>query len=234
MTAGGARTLIRGARVFDGERLREAAHGADYLKLYLEDPVWYGSPGMSAATVDALVAAAHARGMLTIAHADSAATARMFIQAGGDALAHVLGDLEVTPAFRADLRRRPAFVIATLRVAAVLSAAQASLLEADQHELAGHPGLEPFLDAASRAVFTRPGLLPKPAPASRPRDWRPAGSTSAARCASWPRCTRPACRCSPGPTPTTPIPSTPTRSWTPSPGTASRCTTNWNCWAGPG
>jgi imidazolonepropionase-like amidohydrolase len=137
----------------------QAAHGADYLKVYLEDPVWYGSPGMSAATVDALVAAAHARGMLTIAHADSAATARMFIQAGGDALAHVLGDLEVTPAFLADLRRRPAFVVATLRVAAVLSAAQASQLEADQRELAGHPRLEPFLDEASRAVFTRPGLL---------------------------------------------------------------------------
>ena len=78
---------------------------------------------MSAATVEALVAAAHARGMLAIAHADSAAMARMFIQAGGDALAHVLGDLEVTPAFLADLRRRPAFVIATLRAAAVLSAA---------------------------------------------------------------------------------------------------------------
>lgn len=91
-----------------------AAEGADYLKIYLEDPAWYASPALSAGTVRALVAAAHARGMLAIAHADSPAMARMFIQAGGDALAHVLSDLDLTPAFLADLHRRPAFVIATL------------------------------------------------------------------------------------------------------------------------
>jgi imidazolonepropionase-like amidohydrolase len=91
----------------------------DYLKVSLEDQAWSGSPGMSAATVGALVAAAHARGMLSMAHADSAATARIFNQAGRDALAHVLGDLEVTPEFLAD-PRGPAFVIATLRAAAVL------------------------------------------------------------------------------------------------------------------
>src|ERR1700689_1185957 len=46
----------------------QVAHGADYLKIYLEDPAWYGSPVLSSATVRALVAAAHARGMLAIAH----------------------------------------------------------------------------------------------------------------------------------------------------------------------
>jgi imidazolonepropionase-like amidohydrolase len=136
-----------------------AAEGADYLKVYLEDPAWYGSPALSAATVRALVAAAHAHGMLAIAHADSAAMARMFIQAGGDGLAHVLADLEVTPAFLADLRRRPAFVIATLRATAIVSAAQADQIEADQRELASHPRLGPFLDQPTWAAFTRPGLL---------------------------------------------------------------------------
>jgi imidazolonepropionase-like amidohydrolase len=97
--------------------------------------------------------------MLAIAHADSAATARMFIQAGGDALAHVLGDLDLTPAFLADLRRRPAFVIATLRATAVLSAAHASEIDADQRALARHPRLGPYLDEPTRAAFTRPGLL---------------------------------------------------------------------------
>ena len=137
----------------------QAAHGADYLKIYLEDPAWYASPALSLATVTALVAAAHARGMLAIAHADSAAMARMFIQADGDALAHVLADLEVTPAFLADLRRRPAFVIATLRATALLSAAHAGRIEADQRELARHPRLGPYLDPPTRAAFTRPGLL---------------------------------------------------------------------------
>ena len=137
----------------------QAAHGADYLKIYLEDPAWYGSPAMSAATVRALVEAAHSRGMLAVAHADSAAMARMFIQAGGDGLAHVLGDLDLTPAFLADLRRRPAFVIATLRATAVLSAAHATEIEADQRGLARHPRLGPYLDEPTRAAFTRPSLL---------------------------------------------------------------------------
>jgi imidazolonepropionase-like amidohydrolase len=137
----------------------QASHGADYLKVYLEDSAWYGSPAMSAATVRALVTAAHARGMLAVAHADSAATAHMFIQAGGDGLAHVLGDLDITPAFLADLRGRPAFVIATLRATAVLSAAHATEIEADQRELARHPRLGPYLDEPTRAAFTRPGLL---------------------------------------------------------------------------
>jgi imidazolonepropionase-like amidohydrolase len=137
----------------------QSAHGADYLKIYLEDPAWYGSTALSAATVRALVAAAHGRGMLAVAHADSAIMAHMFIQAGGDGLAHVLGDLDVTPGFLADLRRRKAFVIATLRATAVLSAAHATEIEADQRELAGHPRLGPLLDEPTRAALTRPGLL---------------------------------------------------------------------------
>jgi imidazolonepropionase-like amidohydrolase len=136
-----------------------AAEGADYLKIYLEDPVWYGSPALSPATVRALVTTAHSRRMLAIAHADSATMARMFIQAGGDALAHVLADLDVTPAFLAGLRRRPAFVIATLRATAVLSAAHAAQMEADQRDLARHPRLGPYLDPPTRAAFSRPGLL---------------------------------------------------------------------------
>jgi len=137
----------------------QAAHGADYLKIYLEDPAWYGMPALSADTVRALVAAAHGNGMLAVAHADSATMAHMFIQAGGDGLAHVLGDLHITPAFLADLRRRPAFVVATLRATAVLSAAHAGEIDADQRDLARHPRLGPYLDEPTRAAFTRPGLL---------------------------------------------------------------------------
>jgi imidazolonepropionase-like amidohydrolase len=135
------------------------ADGADYLKVYLEDPAWHGEPGLSAATVRALVAAAHSRGLLAIAHTDSAATARLFIQAGGDALAHVLCRLDLTPAFLAGLRSRRAFVIATLRATAVLSGAHAHEIEADQRDLATHPRLAPFLDPPTAAVFKRPGLL---------------------------------------------------------------------------
>jgi imidazolonepropionase-like amidohydrolase len=144
------------AAAFVRDRLAE---GADYLKVYLEDPVWHGHPGLSADTVRALVAAAHSRGLLALAHADSAAMARMFIQAGGDALAHVLCGLDLTPAFLASLRQRRTFVIATLRATAVVSDAHAPQIEADQHDLATHPCLAPFLDPPTAAVFTRPGLL---------------------------------------------------------------------------
>jgi imidazolonepropionase-like amidohydrolase len=137
----------------------QVAEGADYLKVYLEDPAWNGGPSLSADTVRALVAAAHARGVLAIAHADSAAMARMFIQAGGDALAHVLGGLDLTPAFLADLRARAAFVVATLRATAVVSEGHAAEIETDHRELATHPRLAPFLDPPTRATFTRPGLL---------------------------------------------------------------------------
>lgn len=137
----------------------QVAEGADYLKVYLEDPAWGGSDGLSSDTVRALVAAAHARGMPAIAHADSAAMARMFIRAGGDALAHVLGGLDLTPAFLADLRARPAFVVATLRATAVVSDTHAAEIDADHRELAAHPRLAPFLDPPTTATFTRPGLL---------------------------------------------------------------------------
>jgi imidazolonepropionase-like amidohydrolase len=135
------------------------AEGADYLKVYLEDPAWRGGDSLSADTVRALVAAAHSQGLLAIAHADSAAMARMFIEAGGDALAHVLSDLHLTPAFLADLRRRRAFVVATLRPTAVVSDTHAAEIAVDQHELATHPRLVALLDPPTRAAFTRPGLL---------------------------------------------------------------------------
>jgi imidazolonepropionase-like amidohydrolase len=50
-------------------------------------------------------------------------------------------------------------VIATLRATAVLSAAHAGLIEADQRELARHPRLGRYLDELTRTVFTRPDLL---------------------------------------------------------------------------
>lgn len=65
------------------------AEGADCIKVYLEDPRWFGHPGLSPATVQAVVKAAHAHGRIAIAHAGITAMAAMFSDAGGDALAHV-------------------------------------------------------------------------------------------------------------------------------------------------
>ena len=81
------------------------AEGADYIKVYLEDPRWFGRPGLSAATVRAIVRAAHTLGKLVLAHTDSAAMSRMFIELGGNALAHVLGDLDLDPALLVQLTK---------------------------------------------------------------------------------------------------------------------------------
>ncbi|MFI5843229.1 amidohydrolase family protein [Catenuloplanes sp. NPDC051500] len=52
------------------------AEGADYIKIVVEDPRQPGTTGLPAETVTALVEAAHARGLLTVAHAVTAATYR--------------------------------------------------------------------------------------------------------------------------------------------------------------
>jgi imidazolonepropionase-like amidohydrolase len=135
------------------------ADGADYLKVYLEDPRWHGNRGLSAATVRALVTAAHQHGLLAVAHADSAAMAHLFLDAGGDGLAHVLSGLRLTPAFAARMRGDGAFAVATLRATAVLSGDYAQRAEADLRALLEHPRLGPFLDPATRRELTCPGLL---------------------------------------------------------------------------
>ncbi|WP_033337841.1 amidohydrolase family protein [Catenuloplanes japonicus] len=63
------------------------AEGADYIKIAVEDPRQPGTTGLSPATVTALVEAAHARGLLTVAHAVTAATHR--IASVADVVTHV-------------------------------------------------------------------------------------------------------------------------------------------------
>lgn len=130
------------------------AEGADYIKVYLEDPRWFSTPGLSAGTVRAIVRAAHARGKLVIAHTDSAAMSRMFIELGGDALAHVLGDLDLDPALLVQLSKAGRFVVPTLRVTAVPSAQFAGTVDAMMRDLIAHPRIGPYLDAPTREILS--------------------------------------------------------------------------------
>jgi imidazolonepropionase-like amidohydrolase len=127
------------------------AEGADYIKLFLEDGQRYGRTSLSPDTVRAVIAAAHRHGRLTLAHTDSAATARMFLAAGGDGLAHVLSDI--------DLSCRPRFAIATLRVTAVMSAAAAREVDQSLRTLLSHPQIGPYLDPSDRQALGDPGQL---------------------------------------------------------------------------
>lgn len=74
-----------GAERFVADR---AAEGADYVKIIVEDPAQMGAAALGQDTIDALVAAARARGMLTVAHAARLRAMRMAFDSGVDVITH--------------------------------------------------------------------------------------------------------------------------------------------------
>jgi imidazolonepropionase-like amidohydrolase len=81
------------AEQFVTERIAE---GSDYLKIISgTGGLW---PSLDAETIKALVAAAHARGLLVVAHVSSSAGVEEVVSAGVDVLAHVPADAELDQA----------------------------------------------------------------------------------------------------------------------------------------
>ena len=76
-----------GAAQFVADRIAE---GADYIKLIVD------TPGPDQETLDALVAASHRHGKLTVAHAASTAALDMALQAGVDMITHAPLDRPLT------------------------------------------------------------------------------------------------------------------------------------------
>jgi imidazolonepropionase-like amidohydrolase len=76
------------AEAFVAARLAE---GSDYLKIMKDDGSAFGfhRPTLDAATMSALIRAAHARGILAIVHIATAQDAREALAAGADGIAHV-------------------------------------------------------------------------------------------------------------------------------------------------
>jgi imidazolonepropionase-like amidohydrolase len=81
----GQRGLISGADQAGQFVADRMAEGSDYIKIVVSNP----EPSHDQATLDALVAAAHEHGKLTVAHAASAAATEMAQRAGVDVLTHV-------------------------------------------------------------------------------------------------------------------------------------------------
>lgn len=89
-------------------------------------------------------------------------TARLFVEAGGDGLAHVLNDLDPDPGFVACLTRPGRFVIPTLWITAVVSGPDATrptscwitLAWALPEPDATHPALDPPPKAATQPTPT--------------------------------------------------------------------------------
>ncbi len=144
------------------------AEGSDYLKIILEDGSAYGQhlPSLDPATVQALVAAAHAEHRLAVAHVATEHDAQVAVDAGIDGLAHVFLDRPASPEFIAAARAHRVFVIATLAVSASVGSAE-SARRLSEDEL-----LQSFLSAGQRdslhANSLRPGAIP-PCSAMRSR-----------------------------------------------------------------
>jgi imidazolonepropionase-like amidohydrolase len=94
-----------GAARFVTDRIAE---GADYIKLIAD------IPGPDQETLDALVAASHEHGKLTVAHAVSTAAFDMALQAGADMITHVPLDRRLTESTAARVLAQECVSIPTL------------------------------------------------------------------------------------------------------------------------
>jgi imidazolonepropionase-like amidohydrolase len=92
------------AQAFVDERLAE---GSDYLKIIKDDGSAFGfrRPTLDAATMGALIRAAHARGRLAIVHIATAEDAGEALAAGADGIAHVHSGLPDSELARAAANR---------------------------------------------------------------------------------------------------------------------------------
>lgn len=92
---------------------RVAEH-SDYLKILIEDPHIPGAKPLPEDTVAALVTAAHAAGLLTVAHVVSAATMRTALIAGVDIVTHTSVSAEPDDELARLIAARPVTIIPTL------------------------------------------------------------------------------------------------------------------------
>ncbi|WP_376691706.1 amidohydrolase family protein [Wenzhouxiangella sp. EGI_FJ10409] len=99
------------------QRLEE---GSDYIKIIIEDGSGWGRPlpTLDAEMVRALVEAAHARGVLAVAHASTQSSARMAVEAGVDGLVHLFADEPVDDAFIASALDAGIWIVPTTPVPA--------------------------------------------------------------------------------------------------------------------
>jgi imidazolonepropionase-like amidohydrolase len=95
------------------------AEGSDYIKIVYDDGRTFGHPmpTIDRATLQALVAAAHARGRLAVVHIGSLREAREALEVGADGLVHLTPDGIVDDGFVALARQRGAFVVPTVSLA---------------------------------------------------------------------------------------------------------------------
>lgn len=114
------------------------AEGSDYIKLvYAIGP--RSRPSIDKDTMAAVIAAAHRRGKLAVAHIETTRDAQTAIEAGVDGLVHIFADTPPDAAFYALAAKRKVFVIPTV---AVMSGFSGS---GEGAKLADDPRIKPLL-----------------------------------------------------------------------------------------
>src|SRR5579864_968382 len=127
------------------------AEGSDYIKIIYDDGKVYGTtiPTLSKETMAAVVAAAHKRGKMAVAHIGSLQGARDAIAAGVDGLMHLFVDSAPDPKFAAFVAQHHAFVVPTLSVLASITHTPAG------KSLAADSRLAPYLSPDASSNLTR-------------------------------------------------------------------------------
>lgn len=121
--------------------------GLDYLKIVIEDgSEWGGTvPTLTPDQVNALVAAAHGRGLLAIVHTTSWSAAETALAAGADVLAHVPGGERPDDELVARIADSGIAVVATIAVRVGVSCVD------DAARLRDDPRIAEFLSDGQRA-----------------------------------------------------------------------------------
>lgn len=129
------------------------AEGSDWIKIAYE-PDSLGVTSVDAATLEAVVAAAHAEGVLAVVHVSSLEAARTAVLADADGLVHLFADAPADDALLAEMAARDTFVIPTLSI--IASAADKGAGPA----LTEDPNLKPFLSPAQASGLVQGFGLP--------------------------------------------------------------------------
>lgn len=139
------------ADAFVGQRRRE---GADYLKIFINGvrATDRGVPNLDRPRVKALVTAAHARGMLAVAHVEDLDDVAVALDSGIDGLAHVWRRGGANSDMARRIATQKVFVIPTLAVQDGFAGGRAELL-ADRR-------LQPHLSTANREQLEKSFAAP--------------------------------------------------------------------------
>jgi len=119
------------------------AEGSDYIKIVIDDGSTYGLhiPTLDAATVKAIVDAAHKRGKLVVVHVGSYKDALTAINAGADGLAHLWVGAPAGADFGQVAAKHHIFVVPTLSVLASVAHRGAGAALADDPHIAPYLSL---------------------------------------------------------------------------------------------